>query len=43
MHLRASFNNGVTRDELKELISALCAVLWAAGGECHDASGAAGV
>ena len=42
MHLRASFNNGVTRDELKELIMH-SALYWAPGGQCHDASGAAGV
>ena len=41
MHLRASFNNGVTRAERAD--HALCAVLRAAGGQCHDASGAAGV
>jgi len=37
MHLRASFNNGVTRDELKELLmhTALYAGLPAANGAIH--------
>ncbi|HBQ1080537.1 TPA: carboxymuconolactone decarboxylase family protein, partial [Klebsiella pneumoniae] len=37
MHLRASFNNGVTRDELKELImhSALYCGLPAANATMH--------
>ncbi len=35
MHLRASFNNGVTRDELKRA-DRTCAVLRAAGGQCHS-------